>query len=130
MNPAKRVRTKSTSSGPRGSRATANQADRFLGRAQADRFKNLGSRTILTEKVVVPLGQGGGPYAAMWDFLENRNWQRVFEPHTVIDYDIVKEFYANAIKTTDESVAYTYQSYGEDQSLAGKEIQHTTTGRI
>src|SRR4051812_14386112 len=111
MNSAKRVRTKSTSSGPRGTRATTNQADQFLGRAQADRFKDLGSRTILTEKVVVPLGQGGGPYATMWDYLENKNWQSVFEPHTIIDYDILKEFYANAIKTTDESVAYTYQSY-------------------
>src|SRR3954467_13004639 len=104
MNPAKRVRTKSTSSGPRGTRATANQADRFLGRAQADRFKNLGSRTILTENVVVTMGKGGGPHDEMWDVLENRNWERVFAPHTVIDYDIVKEFYANAIKTTDESV--------------------------
>src|SRR3954471_17247365 len=98
MNPAKRVRTKSTSSGPRGSRATANQADKFLGRAQADRFKILGSRTILAEKIVAPREGDDGPYANLWGFLEERNWEKVFEPHTVIDYDIVKESYANALK--------------------------------
>src|SRR3954464_2752220 len=93
MNPAKRVRTKSTSSGPRGSRATGKQSEKFLGRAQVDRFKILGSRTILAEKVVVPRGDEDAPYANMWGFLENRNWEKVFEPHT------------------DESVAYSYQSY-------------------
>src|SRR4051812_15063605 len=118
MNLAKRVHTKSTSSGPRVSRATGNQSEKFLGRAQADRFKILGSRTILAEKVVVPRGDEDAPYANMWGFLENRNWERVFEPHTVIDYDIVKEFYANALKTTDESVAYSYQSYVRGKTVA------------
>ncbi|XP_058734008.1 uncharacterized protein LOC131605698, partial [Vicia villosa] len=118
MHPAKRVRTKSTSSGPRGSRATGNQSEKFLGRAQADRFKILGSRTILAEKVVVTRGDEDGLYANLWGFLEERNWEKVFEPHTVIDYDIVKEFYANAIKTTDESVAYSYQSYVRGKTVA------------
>lgn len=53
----------------------------------------------------------------MWAYIAHRNWKRVCDPHREINYDIVKEFYANAIKLIDETVAYMYQTYVRGQTI-------------
>ncbi|XP_058751981.1 uncharacterized protein LOC131625103 [Vicia villosa] len=98
MQPAKRGSTKSTSTGPRGAHPREPLSKRFLGTAQKERFAQLTSRTILPEKLIVP--KDDSEYNTLWSYFEHRNWDRVFEPYTEINMDIVREFYANAIKLT------------------------------
>src|SRR4051812_2892161 len=109
MQPAKRGRTKSTSAGPRGAHPREPIARRFLGPAQKERFAQLASRTILPDKLIVPKPESN--YNTLWSYFEHKNWGRVFKPYTEINMDIVREFYANALKLTPKTVAYNYETF-------------------
>ncbi|XP_058724813.1 uncharacterized protein LOC131596225 [Vicia villosa] len=109
MQPAKRGRTKTTSVGPHGTRPREPNTRRFLGPSQKARFAQLASRTILPEKLVVPKDQS--EYNMLWSYFEHRKWDRVFDPYKEVNMDIVREFYANAIKLTPYTIAYNYETF-------------------
>jgi hypothetical protein len=94
-------RQKSTSSGPlRGVR-------RFSSDECEERYEALVRRTIQAERLVnfAP----NGKYSKIVQLIEDRKWHKLCELEREINYDIVREFYANAIQV-EEGRAYHYKT--------------------
>ncbi|GAU23987.1 hypothetical protein TSUD_327880 [Trifolium subterraneum] len=73
---------------------------RFRGPLQYARFKNLQKKTIWAENVF-KLTQTGD-FARFTEIIEERNWEDLARPTNDINFDLVREFYANAMPLDDE----------------------------
>jgi hypothetical protein len=73
---------------------------RFLGHLQYARFKDLETRTVWGENVFRI--EGIGAFARFKEIIEERNWGVLACPIDDINFDLVKEFYANAMPLDDE----------------------------
>ncbi|KAI5432259.1 hypothetical protein KIW84_036127 [Lathyrus oleraceus] len=82
-------RTKTTASGP------PRSLRRFTSDEHEERFENLIKRTIQPERFIRL--SPGGTYQNLVSNFERRRWTKLCEPESAINYDIVREFYANAI---------------------------------
>ena len=80
---------------------------RFTSDEHEERFKNLIKRTIQPERFIRLLP--GGTYRNVVANFERRRWMKLCEPEAAINYDIVREFYANAMHQ-EEGVAFNYQT--------------------
>lgn len=94
-------RTKTVSSGP------SRSVRRFISNEHEERFEKLIKRTIQPERFI-RLSPGGNYWKIVANF-EKRKWGKNCEPEAKINYDIVREFYANALQL-EEAVAYHYQT--------------------
>lgn len=94
-------RTKITSSGP------SRSVRRFMSDEHEERFEKLIKRTIQPERFI-RLSPGGN-YRKLVANFERRKWSKICEPELEINYDILHEFYANALQL-EEGVAYHYQT--------------------
>lgn len=94
-------RTKTTASAhPRSLR-------RFTSDEHEERFENLIKRTIQPERFIRL--SPGGTYRNLVSNFERRRWTKLCEPEAAINYDIVREFYANAMHL-EEGIAFSYQT--------------------
>ncbi|GAU37514.1 hypothetical protein TSUD_21190 [Trifolium subterraneum] len=75
-------------------------ATRFLGPIQFARFKDLEKRTIWGENVCRLTSTGD--FARFVEIIEERGWVDLARPADVINFDLVREFYANAMPLDDE----------------------------
>ncbi|KAI5385495.1 hypothetical protein KIW84_072191 [Lathyrus oleraceus] len=80
---------------------------RFTSDEHEERFENLIKRTIQPERLIRLLP--GGTYRNVVSNFERRKWTKLCEPEATINYDIVREFYANAMHQ-EEGVAFNYQT--------------------
>lgn len=80
---------------------------RFTSDEHEERFESLIKRTILPERFIrlAP----GGTYQSLVSTFERRRWMKLCEPEAAINYDIVREFYANAMHQ-EEGVAFIYRT--------------------
>lgn len=94
-------RTKTTSVGP------SRSVRRFTSDEHEERFDKLIKRTIQLERFIrLSLG---GTYRKLVSNFERRRWSKLCKPEPEINYDIVREFYANAIHL-EEGAAFHYQT--------------------
>ncbi|MCI22596.1 hypothetical protein A2U01_0043772, partial [Trifolium medium] len=78
---------------------------RFLGPGQFERYKNLEKRKIWAEKHFdIHLD---GVYRRFLDIIDNRGWGKLINPPEQINYEIVCEFYANAISVGEDPISFT-----------------------
>lgn len=82
-------RTKTISSDP------SRSVRRFISDEHEERFEKLIKRTIQSERFI-HLSPGGN-YRKLVANFERRKWGKICEPEPEINYDIVREFYANAL---------------------------------
>lgn len=94
-------RAKTTSSGP------PRSVRRFTSDEHEGRFEKLIKRTIQPERFICL--SPGGTYRKLVANFERRKWNKICEPEPEINYDIVREFYANALQL-EEGVAFHYQT--------------------
>lgn len=94
-------RTKTTSSGP------SRFVRRFTSDEHEERFDKLIKRTIQPERFIRL--SPGGTYRKLVSNFERRKWNKICEPDPEINYDIVREFYANALQL-EEGMAFHYQT--------------------
>lgn len=94
-------RTKTTSSSP------SRSVRRFTSDEHEERFEKLIKRTIQPERFIRL--SPGGTYRKLMANFEIRKWNKICEPEPEINYDIVREFYANALQL-EEGVAFHYQT--------------------
>lgn len=80
---------------------------RFTSDEHEERFESLIKRTILPERFIrlAP----SGTYHSLIATFERRRWMKLCEPEAAINYDIVREFYANAMHQ-EEGTTFIYQS--------------------
>jgi hypothetical protein len=97
---------------PRRPRPTQFDASKFRSAAHQERFKELSDRKLWHDKEfkISPMGD----YKGILDILEKRKWSKFLEPHTHINSDIVREFFANAFPVD------------EDGDPSEKEFNYTT----
>jgi hypothetical protein len=75
-------------------------ATRFLGPLQFARFKDLEKRTIWGENVYRLTSTGD--FARFTEIIEERGWVDLARPADDINFDLVREFYANVMPIDDE----------------------------
>lgn len=80
---------------------------RFISDEHEERFEKMIKRTIQSERFIRL--SSGGNYRKLVANFERRKWSKICEPEPEINYDIVREFYANALQL-EEGVAYHYQN--------------------
>ncbi|KAK2387356.1 hypothetical protein QL285_061150 [Trifolium repens] len=86
---------------------------RFLGSLQYERFKELETRTIWAENVFNI--EGTGTFARFKEIIEERNWGVLACPIEDINFDLVREFYANAVPLDDQDpVSFRTKVRGQD----------------
>ncbi|MCI18183.1 hypothetical protein A2U01_0039336, partial [Trifolium medium] len=68
---------------------------RFLGPDQYERYRNLEKRKIWAEKHFEINPEG--VYRRFVNIIDNRGWGKLINPPELINYEVVREFYANAI---------------------------------
>lgn len=80
---------------------------RFISDEHEARFESLVKRTIFPERFIrlAPTGTYHSVVAAF----ERRRWMKLCEPEAAINYDIVREFYANAMHR-EEGTTFIYRS--------------------
>ncbi|KAK2366082.1 hypothetical protein QL285_079505 [Trifolium repens] len=101
MAPKKVTTKRAKQSTGQGSSSRANiDPLRFLGHLQYARFKDLETRTIWGENVFRI--EGIGAFTRFKEIIEERNWGVLACPIEDINFDLVKEFYANDIPLDDE----------------------------
>ncbi|KAL5073150.1 hypothetical protein RYX36_012134 [Vicia faba] len=72
---------------------------RFIGTCQQARFYSLAERQIWLENIFTLNPQGD--YRYFVDDMERRKWGVLLTPMTELNFDIIQEFYANAISIED-----------------------------
>lgn len=87
---------------------------RFISDEHEERFEKLIKRTIQSERLIRL--SSGGNYRKLVANFEKRKWGKICEPEAEINYDIVREFYANALQL-EEGVAYHYQTRVKGKSI-------------
>jgi hypothetical protein len=80
---------------------------KFISNEHEERFEKLIKRTIQPERFI-RLSPGDN-YRKIVETFEKRKWGKICEPEAEINYDIVREFYANVLQL-EEGVAYHYQT--------------------
>ncbi|KEH25675.1 hypothetical protein MtrunA17_Chr6g0462331 [Medicago truncatula] len=79
---------------------------RFKGPYQQQRYKDLLERTFWSEKVFQI--KKNGQYRGIAQIICTRKWEILVNPPTLLNYDIIREFYANSIPTDpDEDFSFT-----------------------
>ena len=80
---------------------------KFISDEHEARFESLIKRTILPERFIrlAPTGT----YHSMVAAFERRRWMKLCEPEAAVNYDIVREFYANAMHR-EEGTAFIYRT--------------------
>ncbi|KAL5058273.1 hypothetical protein RYX36_029877 [Vicia faba] len=86
---------------------------RFIGPLQQARFYSLAERQIWSEKIFTLNPQGDCRYFV--DDIEKRKWGVLLNPPTKLNFDIIQEFYANAMEM--EDVGYSYCSFVRGRAL-------------
>ncbi|GAU51860.1 hypothetical protein TSUD_416440 [Trifolium subterraneum] len=97
------TKKRKTSGSARGSRSY--DALRFLGPDQQARFAELQGRTVWPERRFFLNPQGAN--RAVQDILVSRKWNKLLEPPLKLNYEVVREFYANAIPIGQEPYNFT-----------------------
>ncbi|KAL5056471.1 hypothetical protein RYX36_037153, partial [Vicia faba] len=98
----------------------------FIGPLEQARFYNLVERQIWPEKIFTLNPQGD--YRYFMDDMEKRKWGVLLNPPTELNFDIIREFYANAIPI--EDVRYSYYSFVRgrvvsfDRNLVSQYLNH------
>jgi hypothetical protein len=88
------------------SRSGSFDAGRFKGAAQFAWYKELEKRAITPERIF-DISQSGN-FGRFPEIIENKGWDTLINPSTRLNYDLVREFYANAIPIEeDEAVSFT-----------------------
>ncbi|KAK2451504.1 hypothetical protein QL285_010554 [Trifolium repens] len=84
----------------RPTRAAPFDGTRFRTAAHHERFKELSTYHLWHDKEfkISPTGE----YKGILDILEKRKWSKLLAPHTQINSDIVKEFFANAFPVDED----------------------------
>lgn len=80
---------------------------RFTSDEHEERFQKLIKMTIQPERFIRL--SPGGTYRKLVSNFERRKWNKICELEPEINYDIVREFYANALQL-EEGVAFHYQT--------------------
>lgn len=80
---------------------------RFTSDEHEERFEKLIKQTIQPERFIRL--SPGGTYQNLVSNFERRRWSKLCEPESAINYDIVREFYANALHL-EEGVTFHYQT--------------------
>jgi hypothetical protein len=87
-------------------------ATRFLGRDQQARFHDLEKRKIWAEKKFL-IGHNG-EYRHIAGIIDHRRWDTLLNPPATINYDVVREFYANAMPRDHEPLSFTTMVRGRE----------------
>jgi hypothetical protein len=101
---AKKVGEKRRKTTGQSSRSGSFDAARFKGAAQYARYKELQKRAITPERIF-DISQSGN-FGRFPEIIENRGWETLINPPSRLNYDLVREFYANAIPIEDEAVSF------------------------
>lgn len=85
-------------------------SSRFKGVEQAERFKEHEKRKIWVEKLFNINQQG--TYRALVNIFETNKWDELISPPEHINFDLVREFYANAFPNDGEAFTWTIYVQG------------------
>ncbi|KAL5076562.1 hypothetical protein RYX36_015546 [Vicia faba] len=102
---------------------------RFMGPLQQAQFYSLVESQIWPEKILTLNPQGD--YRYFMDNMEKRKWGVLLTPPTELNFDIIREFYANTILI--EDVRYSYCSFVRgravsfDRNLVSQYLNHPLT---
>src|SRR3954469_12009624 len=80
---------------------------KFVSDKCEERYNILVQRTIVAERLVQ--FNPNGKFSRIVSIIEGRKWGKLCEPVRDINYDIVREFYANALQV-EEGRAYHYRT--------------------
>ncbi|KAL5101960.1 hypothetical protein RYX36_006287 [Vicia faba] len=87
---------------------------RFIGPLQQARFYSLAERQIWLEKIFTLNPQGD--YRYFMDDMEKRKWGVLLTPPTELNFDIIQDFYANAMSI--EYICYSYCSFAWGRAVS------------
>jgi hypothetical protein len=96
-------------------RRTVFDPHRFRGPKQFERFQELENRTICPERIFEISDVGN--FSRFAEIIDNRHWGKLTNPTKKINFDLVREFYANAIPLDNEDPV-TFRTY-----VRGNEIK-------
>ncbi|KAL5076950.1 hypothetical protein RYX36_015934 [Vicia faba] len=87
---------------------------RFIGPLQQARVYELVKRKIWSEKIFTLNPQGD--YRDIMESLNNWRWDTLLTPPTELNFDLVREFYANTLR--EEGIRYTFCSFVRGRTVS------------
>ncbi|MCH94046.1 hypothetical protein A2U01_0015001, partial [Trifolium medium] len=85
---------------------------KFIGPELAQRFKDLEKRTVWPEKIFDI--NDTGIFGRFVEIIESRHWGKLINPPKKINFELVKEFYANARPNGNERVSFVSMVRGRE----------------
>ncbi|WJX86516.1 hypothetical protein P8452_68817 [Trifolium repens] len=82
------------------SRSGSFNSGRFRGAAQYARYLELEKSAITLERIFDISSTGN--FEKFTEIIDERRWDKLINPPTRLNYDLVREFYANAIPTEED----------------------------
>jgi hypothetical protein len=84
--------------------SSAYDATKFIGPEQAQRFTDLEKRTVWPERIFDIMESG--IFGRFVGIIDHYKWGKLINPPKKINFELVKEFYANARPNGDEEVSF------------------------
>ncbi|KAL5096560.1 hypothetical protein RYX36_000887, partial [Vicia faba] len=67
----------------------------FVGSEQEERYRKLEQRKVWTERIMQI--RHDGDFRSCWKIFHDRKWDKLCEPETKLNLEIVHEFFVNAL---------------------------------